>query len=127
MFILTGLLFSTSVPFTRYYYYINTRMSWAEAQSYCRMKHTDLTTADTKHDLYRVLGAVTDGYKGSVWIGLKRGTQRQWGWSSGDNTLTQYSKWATEDLDQPCAYFSNGFWYDMTCSTPIHFVCYNGE
>ncbi|KAI7789552.1 hypothetical protein IRJ41_020242, partial [Triplophysa rosa] len=123
-FILTGLLFSTSVP-TRYYYYINARMSWAEAQSYCRMKHADLATADTKSHANRLLGIVNDGYKGSVWIGLKRGTQHQWGWSSGDNTLTEYSKWATVDLDHLCGYFSSGLWYNLSCSTPLHFVCYN--
>ncbi|XP_056598973.1 C-type mannose receptor 2-like [Triplophysa dalaica] len=79
----------------RPYHYIHQSMSWSEAQSYCRARFTDLATVDSMNDVNRMMNTVNDGYSGSVWIGLKRGTHKRWGWSMGDDTYTMYSPWET--------------------------------
>ncbi|XP_073705446.1 macrophage mannose receptor 1-like [Garra rufa] len=73
-------------------------MSWPEAQSYCRSRYTDLATVDSMGDVNRLRNIADAGYNGSVWIGLKRGKQKRWGWSNGQNTTSQYYNWA---LGQP--------------------------
>ncbi|XP_042623680.1 macrophage mannose receptor 1 [Cyprinus carpio] len=125
--LLSGLLKTTS-GLSRKYYYINARMSWPEAQSYCRAKHTDLAFVDNMDDASKLINIVDAGYSGSVWIGLKRRTQKRWGWSKGEDTLAQYSAWnAGEPKNQnECAFLAYGVWHTYQCSSAIHFVCYNG-
>uniref|UniRef100_A0A673H8D1 C-type lectin domain-containing protein n=1 Tax=Sinocyclocheilus rhinocerous TaxID=307959 RepID=A0A673H8D1_9TELE len=110
MLILTGLFWSSSAV-SRLYHYINVRMSWPEAQSYCRSKYTDLATVDSMGDVNRLVNIVDAGYSGSVWIGLKRGTQKRWGWSNGENTSSQYYNWDSgqpnEDGDCVATYAEN--------------------
>ncbi|XP_016120255.1 macrophage mannose receptor 1-like, partial [Sinocyclocheilus grahami] len=66
---------------------------------------------------------------GSVWIGLKRGTQKRWGWSNGENTSSQYYNW---DSGQPngdgdCVATYAGVWHDMLCSYKRYFMCYENS
>ncbi|XP_051728471.1 C-type mannose receptor 2-like [Ctenopharyngodon idella] len=124
--LLSGLFWSSSA-LSRQYHYINVRMSWPEAQSYCRAKYTDLATVDTMDDVNRLVNIVDSAYSGSVWIGLKRGTQKRWVWSNGEDTLTQYSAWNKEEPSShnECGYFAFGVWYSYPCSSYLHFVCYN--
>ncbi len=104
-------------------------MSWPEAQSYCRAKHTDLATVDSMDDASRLINLVDAGYSGSVWIGLKRGTQKRWGWSKGEDTLAEYSTWNSggSNSQNECGFLAYGVWHTSQCSSVIHFVCYNGE
>ncbi|KAL0201640.1 hypothetical protein M9458_004827, partial [Cirrhinus mrigala] len=85
------LLLSGCSGLCRPYYYIN-------AQSYCRSKYTDLATLDSMGDVNRLINIVDAGYSGSVWIGLKKATQKRWGWSNGENTTSEYYNW---DSGQP--------------------------
>ncbi|XP_056597454.1 macrophage mannose receptor 1-like isoform X3 [Triplophysa dalaica] len=124
--LLSGLMCSTS-GLWRQYHYINRSISWAEAQSYCRERFTDLATVDSIDDVNRMMNTVNDGYSGSVWIGLKRATQKRLGWSMGDDTLTQYSPW---QLGYPkeggeCFMFRDKVWRDYPCAGILHFVCYD--
>uniref|UniRef100_A0A8C1QAB3 C-type lectin domain-containing protein n=1 Tax=Cyprinus carpio TaxID=7962 RepID=A0A8C1QAB3_CYPCA len=100
------------------YHYINVRMSWPEAQSYCRERFTDLATVYSMDDVNRLVNIVDAGYSGSVWIGLKRGTQKRWGWSNGENTTSQYYNWASgqPNGDEDCVSTYAGVWHDMLCS-----------
>ncbi|KAL1280942.1 hypothetical protein QQF64_015542 [Cirrhinus molitorella] len=128
LYLLPGLFWSSSGIY-RPYYYINARMSWPEAQSYCRSKYTDLATVDSMGDVNRLINIVDAGYNGSVWIGLKRGTQKRWGWSNGENTTSQYYNW---DSGQPngnedCLATTSGAWHDVGCSQLLYFTCYTGN
>ncbi len=125
MLILTGLFWSSSA-LSRQYHYINARMSWPEAQSYCRWKYTDLATVDSMDDVNRLVNKVDTGNSGSVWIGLKRGTQKRWSWSNGENTTSQYSNWASgqPNGDGDCVAIYYGAWYDTLCAYNRYFVCY---
>ncbi|XP_039532861.1 macrophage mannose receptor 1-like isoform X2 [Pimephales promelas] len=126
--LLSGLLRTTS-GVSRQYHYINVRMSWPEAQSYCREKYTDLATVDTMDDVNRLVNIVDAGYSGSVWIGLKRGTQTRWVWSNGENTLTQYSAWYAGEPknENKCGFIANGVWKSYSCSNQFFFMCYSGS
>ncbi|XP_056596880.1 macrophage mannose receptor 1-like [Triplophysa dalaica] len=122
--LLSGLLFNAS-GFLRKYSYINESMTWAAAQIYCRERFTDLATVDSIDDVNTMLKTVNDGYRGSVWIGLKRGSPSRWGWSIGDD-LSQYSGWGLGHPGLgPCGYFAFGYWYDLECSSPMLFACYD--
>ncbi|XP_039532869.1 L-selectin-like [Pimephales promelas] len=124
--LLSGLFWSSSA-LSRQYHYINVRMSWPEAQSYCREKYTDLATVDTMDDVNRLVNIVDAGYSGSVWIGLKRGTQKRWAWSNGENTLTQYSAWYAGEPknENKCGFIANGVWKSYSCSAQFFFMCYS--
>ncbi|KAL1280948.1 hypothetical protein QQF64_015548 [Cirrhinus molitorella] len=124
--LLSGVLRITSGVYKKYTY-INVRMSWPEAQSYCRAKHTDLAFVETMDDANRLINIVDAGYSGSVWIGLKRGTQKRWGWSYRENTLAQYNAWngGEPNSQNDCAYLAYGVWHTHKCSRALYFVCYN--
>ncbi|XP_026130437.1 C-type mannose receptor 2-like [Carassius auratus] len=126
--LLSGLFWSSSA-LSRQYHYINVRMSWPEAQSYCRERFTDLATVDSMDDVNRLVNIVDAGYSGSVWIGMKRGTQKRWGWSNGENTTSQYYNWDSEqpDEDGDCVATVNGVWHDMSCANKRYFVCYENS
>ncbi|XP_048019663.1 macrophage mannose receptor 1-like [Megalobrama amblycephala] len=123
--LLSGLLWSSSA-LSRQYHFINLRMSWPEAQSYCREKYTDLATVDTMDDVNRLVNIVDAGYSGSVWIGLKRGTQTRWAWSNGEDKSSPYSNWDSGEPNEnaSCVTYRNGFWVDMDCSYKRYFTCY---
>ncbi|KAI2643916.1 C-type mannose receptor 2 [Labeo rohita] len=128
MLLLSGLFWNSS-GLSRQYHYIKTAMSWSEAQSYCREWFTDLATVDSMDDVNRLVNIVDAGYSGSVWIGLKRGTQEHWGWSNGENTTSQYYNWASgqPNGDGDCAAFYSGVWHDMPCGYGFYFVCYGNS
>ncbi|KAL0201648.1 hypothetical protein M9458_004835, partial [Cirrhinus mrigala] len=65
---------------------------------YCREWFTDLATVESMDDVNRLVNIVDAEYSGSVWIGLKRGTQKRWVWSNGENK-TQYNNWASGEPD----------------------------
>ncbi|KAL1280943.1 hypothetical protein QQF64_015543 [Cirrhinus molitorella] len=123
--LLSGLFWSRSV-ISRQYYYINTRMSWPEAQSYCRSKYTDLATVDNMGQVNGLISIVDAGYSGPVWIGLKRGTEKRWGWSNGENTTSEYYNWdlVEPDEDGDCVATCSGAWKDLQCSHLQYFPCY---
>ncbi|XP_073671148.1 macrophage mannose receptor 1-like [Paramisgurnus dabryanus] len=110
------------------YQYINISMTWTDAQSYCREKYTDLATVDSMDDVNRMIHLVneTDGYRGSVWIGLQKAVQSRWVWSNGEDNISQYNAWATgRPFGQDCVLFAYNVWYDFPCQNQYRFVCYN--
>ncbi|XP_055057237.2 macrophage mannose receptor 1-like [Misgurnus anguillicaudatus] len=126
--LLSGLLCSAS-GLLREYQYINRNMTWTDAQSYCRERYTDLATVDSMGDVNRIINLVnaTDGYRGSVWIGLQKAAQNRWVWSNGEDTISQYSPWGTgEPFGRgDCVSNSNNAWYDCGCEYFLRFACYN--
>ncbi|XP_065132923.1 macrophage mannose receptor 1-like isoform X2 [Paramisgurnus dabryanus] len=112
-------------PKTRQYHYINKNLNWSEAQSYCRARYTDLATVDSMKDVNIMTNIRDVAYIGPFWIGLKRVSQSRWGWSMGDDTLTNYSGWSSNPGNDECAYFAYGFWYSKQCSGVLYFACYN--
>ncbi|KAL7375657.1 hypothetical protein ABVT39_021523 [Epinephelus coioides] len=122
------------------FHLIEDRMSWPQAQSYCREHHTDLVSGDQQleDDEFK------REYKSDreVWIGLFRDS---WRWSDGSNHSFRY--WDLEsDNDKDhnkCAMTTsnmnnnnnnnkkkkkkNGKWRAARCEEEKPFFCYNGE
>ncbi len=128
----------------RQYHFVNQKMSWTEAQRYCREKHTDLVTINDiqeQNDINQVINSTSD----RVWIGLK--STNTWIWSLSDPDFYKggdllFEKWdKTAKPPQPqedgdcvfmdcgvnCANGKKGHWHDAGCSEIRPFICYNGE
>ncbi|TRZ02521.1 hypothetical protein DNTS_026576 [Danionella cerebrum] len=111
------------------YIFKNVKMSWAEAQSYCRVRHTDLASVDDFDDQSRLIHVVNPAYNGPAWIGLKRVPVKRWVWSSGEDTLSNFKAWGSGEPNSKhdCVVFSYGVWSALNCSSKFYFVCYNGS
>ena len=103
------------------------RRTWAEAQSYCREKFSDLATIQNYDNVTEARGV--KGYV-AAWIGLFNGT---WKWSQAEDPDDSESTWFTnwnifEPASKDCAALSkNGKWSAKDCETLYYSVCYNGE
>ncbi|MGH0155946.1 UNVERIFIED_CONTAM: hypothetical protein FKN15_058926 [Acipenser sinensis] len=115
--------FGFFVPFSnqiRRYYYENTLMSWSDAQSYCREKHTDLVTMHSQEEAEQLLNLTGDSLNDTAWIGLYRDDTQNWQWSNSDDVI--YSNWRAELF---CASVSStGEWEDRVCNEKKAFMCY---
>ncbi|KAF1380800.1 hypothetical protein PFLUV_G00167750 [Perca fluviatilis] len=110
------------------YHLINVSLTWYEAQSFCRVKYTDLATVnnmDDKNKLVNTLGSNVT----YCWIGLQKGITHRWMWSDGRGTA-QFFPWASGEPDNSggnewCGQmFQNGGWNDGQCGGGSVFVCY---
>ncbi|TSK72090.1 L-selectin [Bagarius yarrelli] len=114
--------------------WISEKMTWVEAQSFCRAKHTDLTSVRNETELKQIL-SIANGY--DVWIGLYR--NRLW----SDQSNSTYAYWRQEKqqhpIDEPdnglysfgqtgnqhcTAMDSTGQWTDENCLESFPFFCY---
>uniref|UniRef100_W5KR61 C-type lectin domain-containing protein n=1 Tax=Astyanax mexicanus TaxID=7994 RepID=W5KR61_ASTMX len=113
-------LWSPSSARLRYYYLVTEPKTWVQAQSYCRQKYTDLATVDSMAEMEELKGFIPPGFSDSIWIGLKRGPMRLWGWSSGE--VLQYTNWNPGEpngvvTDRWCgAIYKLGGWIDTSCT-----------
>ncbi|KAK2832634.1 hypothetical protein Q7C36_016096 [Tachysurus vachellii] len=103
------------------YIYISTRMTWLEAQAYCRQHHTDLASSrDATED--SVIKALTSDW---TWFGLFRDS---WKWTDQTNFST--ISWESGKPDnvlgnENCGYINNGQAADAQCSDIMPFFCYS--
>lgn len=110
------------------YVYVGDRMTWRDAQTYCRTFHTDLAPVANAEDirrLWQLLGSDRD----YAWIGLERdpADRDKWTWSGGGEVSTFF--WAH---DQPRNRWNenNGLiyhskWHDADGGLKQPFFCYS--
>lgn len=72
---------------------VSRRVTWGEAQDYCRKYYTDLVTIRDEEAASRLVPL-------EGWIGLHQRQNRQWKWSQGDEPfdnweLCKYKLWIT--------------------------------
>ncbi|XP_058270996.1 C-type mannose receptor 2-like [Hemibagrus wyckioides] len=122
----------------REYVWISTRMTWQEAQSFCRANYTDLASVRNETELQRILSIIHNGYE--VWIGLYR--SRLW----SDQSNSTFTFWRPENQgyhisepdnglyifgqsgSQRCTSVdSTGKWTDENCFARFPFLCYSGS
>uniref|UniRef100_A0A671KZY6 C-type lectin domain-containing protein n=1 Tax=Sinocyclocheilus anshuiensis TaxID=1608454 RepID=A0A671KZY6_9TELE len=104
--------------------------TWAEAQSYCREKHTDLATVQSDEDRAKLKEAANAvSFRSVAWIGFYKVF---WLWSH-QNTTISYAKWEFWEPDllkthEACATVNkNRRWGDAYCTELIYFFCQTGK
>ncbi|KAK7886213.1 hypothetical protein WMY93_025834 [Mugilogobius chulae] len=124
-------------PF-RHYHYIDTEMTWPEAQQYCRQHYSDLATFESMEEVQQHLPDVTYS---SAWIGLAddpsswKGVMgkepNSWRWSAtGEHNQNGYHVWSSAepnyyDQFETCVLMdSTGGWRDKACALLYGFVCF---
>lgn len=122
---------------TNTYVAINMKMTWNEAQSYCRTNHRDLASVRNEMELQQIMNVTTDY---DVWIGLYRNLL----WS--DQSNLSYTNWkpnihqevpfdkvmfgysTKQHLNRHCTSVDpNGTWIDEYCLASLPFICYSSE
>ncbi|KAK1889852.1 Macrophage mannose receptor 1 [Dissostichus eleginoides] len=120
------------------YHFIQDKMSWEEARSYCREKYTDLATVSNMTDVERLPNPpqTTD-----AWIGLRSINEKsikEWHWSlPGEKYIPTECdpecapEWATNQPNNKGANPENcvvirgsSEWNDVHCSRSFKFICY---
>ena len=106
---------------------IDTNKNWADAQRYCREKHTDLASVRNQIENDQIKENINIKIK--TWIGLFRDA-REW----SDGSTSSFRHWETGEPnynDSPdgfCAQIaSRGQWNDADCHNPSNFICYEGK
>uniref|UniRef100_A0A3B4C0A0 C-type lectin domain-containing protein n=1 Tax=Pygocentrus nattereri TaxID=42514 RepID=A0A3B4C0A0_PYGNA len=64
-------LWTLSFCGTRQFHVVNEKMTWTNAQKYCKEKFTDLATIESQEEMNALL-AVLNGKTGYFWIGLSQ-------------------------------------------------------
>ncbi|KAK9524955.1 hypothetical protein VZT92_017311 [Zoarces viviparus] len=118
-----------ALPFAvpQQYHLINGSLTWYEAQSFCRLKYTDLATVDNMNDQKELVDTLGSRVTNS-WIGLQRGTTSRVVWSDGRGP-SHYTKWYGSepnggDVERCVEMLSVGAWNDASCGTGKGFACY---
>lgn len=107
---------------TNMYIYYPQSVTWSEAQSYCRLHHTDLASTRNSSEFSAVLGSVTS----SIWFGLFR----TWRWL--DQIPSSIVSWMPGQPDrlygnEDCASINNGQLSDELCANVKPFFCEVGK
>uniref|UniRef100_A0A3B3Y6U6 C-type lectin domain-containing protein n=1 Tax=Poecilia mexicana TaxID=48701 RepID=A0A3B3Y6U6_9TELE len=138
---ISGALLSVASAQSHQYYFVNTSLTWTEAQSVCRRDYTDLATIESTADVNDFL-STSSSYTGKAWIGLYDDTINSWKWSLNDSSFygpgeNSFRNWQPGQPDdyygqQHCVQFNGssdnslGQWDDAGCMETRQFVCYNG-
>nr|XP_055047366.1 macrophage mannose receptor 1-like [Misgurnus anguillicaudatus] len=123
-------LCSLSECIQRRYHYINMKMTWTEAQKYCRENYTDLATVnnmDDMNDMKQLMKSTPDDV--NVWIGLKRLNNNSLEWSDGSESTFTHWRFGEPNNGEPesCAVAiknQEGVWNDVRCEESYTFVCH---
>ncbi|KAL7374476.1 hypothetical protein ABVT39_001390 [Epinephelus coioides] len=108
------------------FHLIEDKMSWPQAQSYCREHHTDLVSGDQQLED----NEFKREYKSNnwVWIGLFRDS---WRWSDGSSFSFRYwdlELFRDEDSSKKCAVtLLDGKWSSDECNKTKPFFCYDDK
>ncbi|XP_037832667.1 macrophage mannose receptor 1 [Kryptolebias marmoratus] len=116
------------------YFFINEPLTWTEAQTYCRQKHSDLATIKSTEDVDQLIKTLSSAdHSSEVWIGLF--SEINWIWSDGfTGSGAEFRDWETSSYEpdfasanQFCVLIdSNGRWWDANCQYSYSFICNNG-
>uniref|UniRef100_A0A3B4X839 C-type lectin domain-containing protein n=1 Tax=Seriola lalandi dorsalis TaxID=1841481 RepID=A0A3B4X839_SERLL len=120
----TLLSHNTNPPGHRTYTFITNKLTWTDAQIYCRTHYTDLATIENAQENEEVRSKIS----GQAWIGLHR---QPWRWS--DKRSSYFRNWKhghpnNNGGGKHCAAESPGQgWVDRDCNSKLNFWCHKGE
>uniref|UniRef100_A0A3P9JES2 C-type lectin domain-containing protein n=1 Tax=Oryzias latipes TaxID=8090 RepID=A0A3P9JES2_ORYLA len=114
-----GAVLNVSFAQIRQFYFVNTPLNWANAQSVCRQNYTDLATIENTADVDAAIVALSSL---TVWIGL----YRQRVWSDGSQSVFQYNIVVQQgSTGEKCISVEKpGQWSNNDCSSQFPFICY---
>lgn len=122
-----------AVPSAHHQYYaVMTKVSWTDAQTYCRVVYTDLATISSNLDWNR-LKKVMSNYNltSSAWVGLYNDIN-SWRWSLSNVMDISLENWNQGEPDnngvnQSCGFIDlHGNWYGP-CLDLKPAICYSGK
>ncbi|XP_035531692.1 macrophage mannose receptor 1-like [Morone saxatilis] len=120
-------LMSTFLLKVPQYHFINSSLTWYEAQNFCRMKYSDLATVNSMNDKNKLVNTLGSHVTHS-WIGLYREGTRRWMWSDGrgraDFTMWLGGKPSNSGNEWCGELYKEGSWKDVECIKERSFVCY---
>uniref|UniRef100_A0A3B4TMX2 C-type lectin domain-containing protein n=1 Tax=Seriola dumerili TaxID=41447 RepID=A0A3B4TMX2_SERDU len=108
----------------RTYTFITNKVTWMDAQIYCRTHYTGLATIENARENEEVRSKIS----GQAWIGLYR---EPWRWS--DKRSSYFRNWKhghpnNNGGGKHCAAESPGHgWVDRDCNSKFSFWCRKGE
>uniref|UniRef100_W5LKC4 C-type lectin domain-containing protein n=1 Tax=Astyanax mexicanus TaxID=7994 RepID=W5LKC4_ASTMX len=126
---ISGLLLPVLVVSSQQYPYISKKMSWMEAQKFCRETFSDLATVNTKEDMSGLLRIILAAVTQNVYIGLYRSGVFTWHWTLPGNGYLEFQNWKAgqpkvgSEQDGCAGMDQNGEWFEDSCSTQRTFVC----
>ncbi|XP_056432094.1 C-type mannose receptor 2-like isoform X4 [Gadus chalcogrammus] len=98
------------------YHYYNQILSWSDARSFCRSKHSDLATVTSMEEA-QLLAQTTAG-RGDAWIGLRNDGPAKWLWSDGSGEPLPLLWIAGQpDFSGGCVDTIASGWNDYNCTT----------
>ena len=108
------------------YYLVEQRMTWEEAQQYCREKHTDLAYISNMEEQEQVAEIARSS--GRIWIGLhNNGTATGWKWS-GD-WEAPFTNWGAGQPNDEGSCVRIGWksqtWRVKPCALKHPFICFD--
>ncbi|XP_039894360.1 macrophage mannose receptor 1-like [Simochromis diagramma] len=116
----------SNITVLQQYHFINKSLTWYEAQSFCRLKYTDLATINNMDDENQLINTLDVT---SSWIGLYNGQTNRWLWSDGSG-VTSFTQWSPGEPSnsggvEACGQmYDNGLWNDAQCGLAMAYVCY---
>lgn len=131
VFLLAALTRATTCLLLRKHIFVSTRLSWTDAQTYCRKNYVDLSTVDSEEERDRFRNDVADHLSNRSWIGLsKRPDQQAFGqWSDG--SIFGFASWKSGQPSDPssehCVSIYNAEFADFNCKNFLSFICYKWE
>ncbi|XP_071356649.1 macrophage mannose receptor 1-like [Trachinotus anak] len=130
-------LSAVSAEFSRDYHFVNLRLTWTEAQSYCRERFIDLATVNNHDDNQRLLALSLNSESSRAWIGLYDNI-KSWKWSMEDGNFhvdidSDLLTWSMGEPDnyqgkQHCVLYDDTMKLnDQPCKDPHPFICYDAN
>ncbi|XP_048827666.1 macrophage mannose receptor 1-like isoform X2 [Brienomyrus brachyistius] len=119
-----------------HFHFVDTGITWPEAQSYCRKTYDDLATIENQDDMQRLVNSIGLAYTGAAWIGLQKPGGWVWHWSLEEQSFfsnVEFYIWAAGEPNnfagqENCVVMTSlGYWNDWTCNSLSYSVCYDGN
>ncbi|XP_029023473.2 macrophage mannose receptor 1-like [Betta splendens] len=114
---------------TRNYILVKQKLTWPEAQAYCREHYRDLVSIHSQDENNNILSNLTASGLANAWIGLYRDPWAFW----SDKSTSTFRNWSPGKPDnmlykEYCASFIalSGKWEDDKCEGSVPFFCFKG-
>lgn len=110
----------------RKHIFVDLRLSWSDAQQYCRQHHVDLSVLASPEENQNLKEAAEKSVYGAFWIGLER-TEHPGRWQWTNKETLSFDNWGFKSYILKCVSMVNGQWYSSFCTMELPFFCFEWE